>query len=1278
MLKKCHLLLITFLLISILLSTFANAQLIREWTAPVFGTIELSDSNYIFGAQQVNTDPYRIEIYRVGFNGELMWKIPWEQTNPQHDYGLGTKVVLDPMRNLHLAGSMISWEDSAHHSMVAMYDQWGNLVFEDVYDRSGVPNKWSETYKGFGADDIGNTYLCGFQAFEFDSIDAIPRKEVFVIKYSPQGARSWISIYHPDNLFNVTTVQGVAVDQSGNTYVLGAAIIGDPHSGNYEIKRFVVTYDTDGTLVREDDIMSLIGFDAAPFNVQTVDKLQNVYFCAQQQDIYPYNLIILKYSNIGGFQWFASIPDWQCTEWSTDLCVDEEGNVIVVGNTTQLSPVLVKLSSGGNILWRCDVPGSGLVTVDIEGNIYVGRKSYHDITRVSPNGVLVWTAGTSPAIYHIEVDEENNIYVSGEWVLAKYRQNAVMIVRDAYNDTIPEIEFNLIRLHNNPPNYTEDTLGSFVTDSLGKFAFEIISKDSILFPAGPGNPYPDILLVGDTIKVAKLLYIEPAVKHQSVLGTMYSISLDNMKIDSLGGISFDTLITGTQDIILGHTEYRYNLLAVVEWDAEQVYLEGLEQSFRTMSNYLYDVTDGQFRLDTVVIFDNNDFWSETDVHIKATNMHSPNAMANGILYSGYCGTSNCAYPMTMPRKWYGSKERGPDSTYTNHPLNGTVSQHDRTIAHEFGHYGLGFYDEYLFRDVGGNVLPATARCGAVANYGFMDKQYESWGELASEMSSRYRYEEPACQNTDQYVLNGNLSCWDFIEKWAEGDKGLENIYVPILKPDLTDSTERIPVAGYDYIIGPNDNLSMLDYDVGALVHFPEISIPPVNAKSLHLSVTAVPADGANVILNKFNTGTSTFDPIDQGKTTALGLIWVLGVNPLRDKINASGHVYAVVPPPANTLARATINKQWLYGEAELSGSGFSRLGNLYRVSVTGDSVIMDLKPVFGDYPLICDLEIQADKIVYQLTYTHPFSELPSLDIQQYPSGHYNYNFTTNPPGYTADITDTLSYSGTFTVWAVDDSSNQFFFNAEYIYHIGLDQNDFEKLVGPNGGATLWLDTLNTGLEKLLIIGSPYPVIMNGFAQDAVQAGKAYSLSTYPFDSLEGINNLSINYSQSDLILTDNLIGDESVLKMYRWDENTKEWQVMDCVVDTVENYVASSISASGVYVLFTTNIITGVEEDQQGLNIPKKFDLQQNYPNPFNSATIIEYTLPSASQVEISIYNILGQKIRTLVDEVKPAGVHTVWWDGSDNNGKEVSSGVYFYQIKTAQFTHARKMLLLK
>ena len=106
---------------------------------------------------------------------------------------------------------------------------------------------------------------------------------------------------------------------------------------------------------------------------------------------------------------------------------------------------------------------------------------------------------------------------------------------------------------------------------------------------------------------------------------------------------------------------------------------------------------------------------------------------------------------------------------------------------------------------------------------------------------------------------------------------------------------------------------------------------------------------------------------------------------------------------------------------------------------------------------------------------------------------------------------------------------------------------------------------------------------------------------------------------------------------------------------------------------FTTGI-----EDGQEINLPKNFGLTQNYPNPFNNQTNIEYQLSSPSIVKFEIFNLLGQKIKTLMNEEKSPGYYTLSWDGKNNYGESMNSGIYFIKFSTDKFTETKKMTLLK
>jgi hypothetical protein len=96
------------------------------------------------------------------------------------------------------------------------------------------------------------------------------------------------------------------------------------------------------------------------------------------------------------------------------------------------------------------------------------------------------------------------------------------------------------------------------------------------------------------------------------------------------------------------------------------------------------------------------------------------------------------------------------------------------------------------------------------------------------------------------------------------------------------------------------------------------------------------------------------------------------------------------------------------------------------------------------------------------------------------------------------------------------------------------------------------------------------------------------------------------------------------------------------------------------------------------MSAPQSFELSQNYPNPFNPSTNIRFELPKAALVTLSVYNSLGQEVRRLVNAQKPAGYHTIVWNGRDQQGKPVPSGIYHYRIQAGDFVATKKMVLAK
>jgi hypothetical protein len=127
---------------------------------------------------------------------------------------------------------------------------------------------------------------------------------------------------------------------------------------------------------------------------------------------------------------------------------------------------------------------------------------------------------------------------------------------------------------------------------------------------------------------------------------------------------------------------------------------------------------------------------------------------------------------------------------------------------------------------------------------------------------------------------------------------------------------------------------------------------------------------------------------------------------------------------------------------------------------------------------------------------------------------------------------------------------------------------------------------------------------------------------------------------------------------------------------TVDSLVASDQSIrNGLRIIVVADFQVGVEEPG---NLPLQIELAQNYPNPFNPGTTIQYSLPYQAVVTLEIYNTAGQLVKVLINSPQTAGNKIVYWDGTNQFGAPVASGIYLYRIKVGSFVKSKKMILLK
>ncbi|MGD8777350.1 MAG: T9SS type A sorting domain-containing protein [Ignavibacteria bacterium] len=176
-------------------------------------------------------------------------------------------------------------------------------------------------------------------------------------------------------------------------------------------------------------------------------------------------------------------------------------------------------------------------------------------------------------------------------------------------------------------------------------------------------------------------------------------------------------------------------------------------------------------------------------------------------------------------------------------------------------------------------------------------------------------------------------------------------------------------------------------------------------------------------------------------------------------------------------------------------------------------------------------------------------------------------------------------------------------------------------------------------------------------------------------SWTAVSDISYKYSGSQLEIQvpRTLIAqtDSEVSFYFHWADNIQELN------DITEFFLNGDSAPDRRFNYnFSSSITTGTSSTNEEL--PTKYALMQNYPNPFNPTTTIQYDIPKTGLVEIKIYNLLGQVVKHLVDNVQNAGSYSIVWDGKNDFGSRAASGVYIYSLKSNDFVQSKKMLLLK
>ena len=188
---------------------------------------------------------------------------------------------------------------------------------------------------------------------------------------------------------------------------------------------------------------------------------------------------------------------------------------------------------------------------------------------------------------------------------------------------------------------------------------------------------------------------------------------------------------------------------------------------------------------------------------------------------------------------------------------------------------------------------------------------------------------------------------------------------------------------------------------------------------------------------------------------------------------------------------------------------------------------------------------------------------------------------------------------------------------------------------------------------------------------------AFIATSYNSSTGEGrlfINAVLEDYEIDMMNLDTNHIG----LRIGAGQNHNRTTRIMEFFhgrIDDVRLY-NRELSEMEIQQLYLEEPLVGIGDSPE--MVPAKIQLKQNYPNPFNPSTHIDYTLPDAGLVTLTVYNLVGEKIRILVNQWQPAGIYSNHWDGRDNLGMEMPSGIYLYRLSVGNTIQTRKMALLR
>jgi len=395
------------------------------------------------------------------------------------------------------------------------------------------------------------------------------------------------------------------------------------------------------------------------------------------------------------------------------------------------------------------------------------------------------------------------------------------------------------------------------------------------------------------------------------------------------------------------------------------------------------------------------------------------------------------------------------------------------------------------------------------------------------------------------------------------------------------------------------------------------------------------------------------------------------------------------------VADVTVGDDYSYFKTPIvdllvQGGNFARPANIQIVDMDGDGLqeILAIVPWSGDNPVdnllgLYVFEQDAESVGTNLALTNVWHEASEAIFKR------GYVLTAGG-SLRADVDIDKDGKGEFLAYMQDGGEKiVFLFEAsadntwEIVWKYQFSDGTLGLVGGERGIMVTDIDGDNRD-EIVVIVDSEDPAVTGGFNAghiwewdgldiDGTIGQGLPAMPTATFDPpRDAIGHVSLE-NNSLVFDVDNDDVDEFVLT-HRGGNGT-----FLSIISLAPTDVTAGVSGGvTVTVEFEDKFIFVGVDDGPLAQMPREFALSQNYPNPFNPSTIITYDVPAVSDVSISIYDMLGRNVITLVKEQKHAGSYDVEWNGKNSSGTQVTSGIYFYRLEAGQSAITKKMLLLR